>query len=217
MCLFFNPEAICASSILPSWTGYQYESLPDVILDGQSIAYSCSQTQEMIPVGSEAWDPDSNGKVEVTCINGAFELPPGVSGNPPACVQSNGIICNSRPSPPESTELEYIDINKVKFRPGEKAYYVCKNGEAIIRPNGTNMFEIPCEVGVYNFNTDLADGTGWPTCQIEPICDNLPNPPEASQMIKATEGDSVRLGDYVVYECEKKDEYWEIPTGVRNN
>ena len=213
----FHPEAICPSTDLPTWTGYQYDSLPGVILDGQSIGYSCSQTQEMIPVGSEAWDPDSNGKVEVTCINGEFAHPPGVSGTPPACVASTGIICNSRPSPPEASGLEYIDVNKDKYRPGEKAYYVCINNEAIITPNGTNMFEIPCEEGVYNFNTDLANAIGWPTCQAEPICDNLPIPPETSLMIKATEGDSVRLGDHVVYECEKKDEYWEIPTGVRNN
>ena len=120
-------------------TGYKYDSLPDVILDGQSISYSCSTTGQVIPIGSEAWDPDSNGKIEVTCINGAFKLPDGfeLPLDPPACVQFT--LCSSRPTPPEASGLEYIDINKDKYRPGEKAYYVCKDSEAIIKPNGTRI------------------------------------------------------------------------------
>ena len=160
----------------------------------------------MIPVGEEAWDPESDGSIDVTCIDGAFDPPK--AGTPPPCVDSSNIECNSRPEPPADSGLEYQDI-KAKYRPDEKAYYVCKNNESIIQPNGTTMFSIPCEAGVYNFNSDLAAGNGWPTCTVEPKCVDLPEPPEASLMIKATKEDYVRLGDHVVYECAKKHLYWE--------
>ena len=221
-----HQEADCDKSTLPGvygqgntikvWAGYETSTLPDVILSGQSIAYSCSQTQYMLPVGSEAWDPESNGLLEVTCIDGVFEKPQGVSGDPPSCVESSSIICNSRPEPPTNSELEHVDTGKNKYRPGEKAYYVCKNNASIIQPNGTNVFDIACQEGVYNFNTDLANEIGWPNCTVEPICDNLPDPPESTHMIRATKGSTVRLGEHVVYECAQKDKYWETPAAVRN-
>lgn len=160
----------------------------------------------MIPVGEEAWDPESDGMINVTCSDGAFERPK--AGDPPPCVPSSNIECNSRPEPPEVAGLEYQNI-KAKYRPGENAYYVCKNNESIIQPNGTTMFPIPCQEGVYNFDADLAAGNGWPSCTVEPKCVDLPEPPEASLMIKATDGDSVRLGDHAVYECAKKHLFWE--------
>ena len=198
-------EAICDPNTLPTWTGYD-KTVPSVILSGQTIAYTCSGAQSMIPVGEEAWDPESDGSIDVACIDGVFEQPK--DGTPPPCVTSTNIECNSRPEPPANTELEYQNI-KPKYRPGEHAYYVCKNNESIIQPNGTTMFSIPCEEGVYNFNTNLAAGNGWPSCTVEPKCVNLPEPPEASLMVKATEGDSVRLGDHVVYDCAKKHLFWE--------
>ena len=172
----------------------------------------------MIPLDyAEDWDPDSNGEVDVTCIDGTFEFPN--SGTPPDCVDSSPnnrpLLCNSRPVPPSDTKLEQIG-DKIKYRPGEKAYYVCENSEAIIKPNGTNMFDIACQEGVYNFDNDLANNVGWPTCVLEPICDNLPEPPAESLMTKATKGTSVRLGEHVVYECTKKDEYWYTPQDVRS-
>ena len=226
--MIFYLEAICDASTLPTWSGYETLSVPGTILSGQTVSYTCSQTQSMIPVGSEAWDPDSNSAIELTCIDGAFVHPPGMSGTPPPCVESSSIICNSRPEPPENTNLEYVniklgenadgeDINKNKYRPGEKAYYVCTDPAAIIKPNGTNLFDIPCQEGVYNFDTALAeDKVGWPECFLEPICDSLPDPPSNTHMIKATKGDSVRLGDYVKYECELRDLYWETPKDVRH-
>ena len=116
-------EAICDPNTLPTWTGYD-KTIPSVILSGQTIGYTCSGAQSMIPVGEEAWDPESDGSIDVTCIDGAFEQPK--DGTPPPCVTSTNIECNSRPEPPANTELEYQNI-KPKYRPGEHAYYVCKN------------------------------------------------------------------------------------------
>ena len=199
-------EAICDKSTLPSWSGYEKTTLPNVILSGQTVGYKCSAAQTMIPVGHEAWDPESDGMIDVTCIDGTFEQP--TAGTPPSCVDSSNIECNSRPEPPSSSGLEYQNV-KSKYRPDENAYYVCKNNESIIQPNGTTLFSIPCETGVYNFNADLAAGDGWPECTVEPICVDLIEPPVESLMIKATKGDSVRLGDHVVYECAKKHLFWE--------
>ena len=92
-------EAICDQSLLPSWSGYETTTLPNVILSGQTIGYTCSETQSMIPVGEEAWDPESDGMINVTCSDGAFERPQ--AGDPPPCVPSSNIECNSRPEPPE--------------------------------------------------------------------------------------------------------------------
>ena len=158
--------------------------------------------------------------LEITCIDGSFEVPTaGLSSNPQCIDSSSGtIVCNSPPPPPAYSGLEYVFTGKIKFRPGEKAYYVCTNPEAIIQSNnGTNMFEVTCPDpinGQYNFDSDLASGIGWPNCTVEPVCDILPDPPANTKLIKATKGDKVRLGENVVYECKDKAKYWETPNYV---
>ena len=184
------------------------------MLSGQSLVYECSDSQDLIP---ESLDPDSNGKLEITCIDGSFEIPATLASSQCIDAQSatpNYIACNAPPAPPDNSKLSRVVTEKTKFRADEKVYYVCENKEAVILPNGTNMFEIACPnpIGVhYDFNPSAIV---WPSCTLEATCDNLPNPPASTFLIRATKGDSVRLGDHVVYECKDKAKYWETPNYV---
>ncbi len=95
---------------------------------------------------------------------------------------------------------------RTKFRVGEYAYFKCSNPVAVIGASGMNVLELECGAGG-NWPTNA-----WGTCVLEPTCNNLPVPSSGSGLRKALHlGDTVKLGEMVVYECERRAEFWEMP------
>ena len=54
-------------------------------------------------------------------------------------------------------------------------------------------------------------GAGWGNCIKEKTCSGLPDPPSETGLVKQTQGDSVKLGEHVVYECQRRAEFFETP------
>ena len=165
----------------------------DRILSGQQMSYTCAAAGTMLP---ETSDPDSNFAMEVECVAGSFPRP----SWPENCITED--VCTVVPTPPSSLVRK---DERAKFRAGESAYFVCADAEAVLDDeSGMRLFELKCASG--SFPNDQ-----WPTCIVEPTCSDLPVPTEASGMVKATVGDKVKMGENVVYECARRDIYFETP------
>ena len=193
----------CKGSDAPTWDSYQTEKIPNYLYTGQKVTYICKEETHVIPL---TFDQDSNFKIEVFCKDGSFQLP---DPTPTAC--ENVPICNSVPPIPEDSGLVRAD-SKIKFRKGEKAYFVCEDKDAVIVEfGGLNMFSITCPGDSYNFAEDIQ----WPKCTSEPICTDFPEPGEGLR-IQERSG-NVILGQHVVYECIRRDEFYEMPEGPEKN
>eukprot|EP00094_Tigriopus_californicus_P010586 TCALIF_10213-PA protein Name:"Protein of unknown function" AED:0.03 eAED:0.03 QI:9/0.8/0.81/1/1/1/16/76/1266 len=193
--------ADCKGETLPNLLAPSFmttsTSSSDLVPSGQQIQYKCSNPGEMLPF---EFDHDSNFALEVNCVDGAFIRPVW----PQACVVES--LCSVVPNPPDGTQgINLIrQDNRTQFRHGEFAYFACQNPVAVLDDDsGRNVYEIEC----------LSDGTfgnvQWPNCYLEPTCTNLPDPPVSSKMVRATKTTSVKLGDYVLFECAEKDKFYE--------
>jgi len=172
----------------------------DYVRNGLKISFTCKNAGEMMPA---FFDTDSNFAMEVECEDGNFVKPPW----PLECDAE--VVCENVPAAPTEgvdIPLERLD-DRQKFRVGEKAYFGCSNAEAVLNDNsGMSVFELECKAGGV-----WADD--WGTCYLEPTCTGLPTPPDTSDMVKATKGDSVKLGERAVYECKGRSEFFETDTG----
>lgn len=147
-----------------------------------------------------SFDPDSNFALEVNCVDGEFIRPVW----PEACEPES--LCSVVPNPPAGTNgINLIrQDNRTEFRHGEFAYFACQNPTAVLDDDsGRNVFEIEC------LPDDTFGNVVWPNCFLEPTCTNLPDPPVSSKMVRATKTDSVKLGEYVQFECAEKDKFFE--------
>lgn len=174
----------------------------DKIKQGQRIAFTCADESKMLPF---PFDEDSNFEFEVVCaVDGGvtkFIRPDW----PLSC--EDQLVCEEVPDPPAGAAIPLLRADdRAKFRVGEHAYFACSNPEAVLDDDsGMNVFELECGASG-DFPTDQ-----WPTCVLEPTCNSLPTPPASSGIIKATEGDKVKVGEEVVYTCERWAEYFETP------
>lgn len=99
--------------------------------------------------------------------------------------------------------------DRTKFRIDEYVYFRCSDTEAVLNDgSGMNVYELQCESSGFN--------PSWPTCYIEPTCDNLPVPSDASKMRKATVGNKVKLGEKAVYECIDRADFYETSSVSAN-
>ncbi len=156
----------------------------------------------MLPFSS---DPDSNFELEVDCTDGKFVRP----SWPNSCVPRQVCRGADLPNPPSAAiPLVRLD-NKAEVRADEFAYFGCQDPEAVLNDNsGMNVYQLPC----IETQSDPVWDPNWPECYLEPTCTNLAEPAPTSGMQRATEGDKVKLGDYVVYECTRRDEFFEVST-----
>ena len=152
---------------------------------------------------AKEFDLDSNFALEVPCIDGKFILP---NNSWPAdgCVENN--TCYNFPSPPAHTNLVRAD-HRILLRADDKAYFVCNHTEMVIAAEGTNMFELSC-------GTSRQSEISWPNCTWEPLCYDIPTPSNESLLVRTTNSDKVKLGDFVVYECKNKEKYFHMPDEV---
>lgn len=156
----------------------------------------------MLPAAS---DVDSNFEYEVDCTDGRFIRPIW----PLACEEERVCLSTNLPSPPADAAIRLLRADtRAKFRVGEKAYFYCADEQAVLDDDsGSNVYELACEEGspVPAFNP------AWPTCVLEPVCSDLPQPPASAEMRVAGGVDSVKVGAEVVYECVRRDEFFETP------
>ena len=71
------------------------------------------------------------------------------------------------------------------------------------------MFQCP---GTAETKGTFGDGIAWPKCVTESICpvDTLPEPDAASGLqIKPRKG-NILLGEYAIYECIRRKEFYEM-------
>lgn len=117
-------------------------------------------------------------------------------------------LCGAPPIPHEDYKIKPFDTNPTQYRVGEHAYYYCENdGNILDDDSGMNIYENLCDTGA----VWAANSTTIPTCYEEPTCSPLPTPSESSKMVQKTVGDSVKLGEHVVYECKDRALYHETP------
>ena len=202
-CIQFSLAAFCRGSdlykISPPAFLKPSTTVADIIVDGQSVSYVCRNSSLLIP---EELDDDSNFVLEVTCFDGTFEVPR--NWPPEKCIEN--VTCVDFPEPPVHTELLRADHNK-EMRPGDMAYFVCKNPEMLLKPNGSNMFSASC--GQAKLSTII-----WPNCTLEPVCVDIPEPSNESLLTRGNTETMVKIGEYVRYECKNKELFFETPNEV---
>ena len=174
-------------------------SIQDIYQDGQSVKYVCRNSSLLVP---EELDKDSNFAIDIICSNGIFKVPE--NWPPKECIPDT--TCKSFPKPPALTELLRVDRKK-KMRLYDEAYFVCRSSEMVIKPKGTNMFSATC-------NDATLSEIEWPNCTYDPVCIEIPVPSNESLLVKANRNQKVKLGEYVTYECENKEEYFATPDEV---
>ena len=174
-------------------------AIQDIYLDGQSVKYVCRNSTLLVP---DEFDKDSNFAIDIICSNGMFHVPE--NWPPIECVSDT--TCKKFPQPPTHTELVRVDRKK-KMRLQDKAYFVCRSSEMVIKPNGTNMFSATCSEAALS-------RIEWPNCTYDPMCNEIPIPSNESLLVRATENTRVKLGEYVKYECKNKEKYFATPDEV---
>jgi hypothetical protein len=84
---------------------------------------------------------------------------------------------------------------------------------AILNDNsGLNMNAVECPTETMSAaNLDFPASPVWPTCFVQTVCDDLPEPDANSLLMRSTVEDSVKVGEYVKYACIDKAQFFETP------
>ena len=76
--------------------------------------------------------------------------------------------------------------------------------------SGINMFEVSCPSEPL-LDFPHSNNISWPTCIVNPSCNDFPIPNNASGLLKLTENEYVEVGEFVEYACIRRGEFYETP------